>query len=102
MRARATLRRYSSRHSASDASGGRHDRRRRIHAAGRLHALRTSLWYGLSIVPFVLWLGRYAFLIGAGAGQAPEELILRDRMLLALTRRMVLPVPRRRICRSLS
>jgi decaprenyl-phosphate phosphoribosyltransferase len=43
------------------------------------------LWYGLSIVPFLLWLGRYAILIGAGAGQAPEEQILRDRTLLALT-----------------
>lgn len=43
------------------------------------------LWYGLSIVPLVLWLGRYASLIGSGAGQAPEELILRDRTLLALS-----------------
>jgi len=43
------------------------------------------LWYGLSIAPLVLWLGRYASLIRAGAGQAPEELILRDRTLLALT-----------------
>jgi decaprenyl-phosphate phosphoribosyltransferase len=43
------------------------------------------VWYGLSIAPLVLWLGRYASLIGAGAGQAPEELILRDRTLLALT-----------------
>ncbi len=43
------------------------------------------LWYALSIVPFLLWLGRYAALIGAGAGQAPEELILRDRTLLALS-----------------
>ena len=42
------------------------------------------LWYGLSIAPFLLWLVRYATLIGAGAGQAPEELILRDRTLLAL------------------
>ena len=42
------------------------------------------LWYVLSIFPFLLWLGRYASLIGAGAGQAPEELILRDRMLLGL------------------
>jgi decaprenyl-phosphate phosphoribosyltransferase len=42
------------------------------------------VWYGLSIAPFLLWLGRYAILIGAGAGQAPEELILRDRTLLAL------------------
>jgi decaprenyl-phosphate phosphoribosyltransferase len=43
-----------------------------------------TLWYGLSIVPLVLWLGRYAMLIGDGGGQAPEELILRDRTLLAL------------------
>jgi decaprenyl-phosphate phosphoribosyltransferase len=42
-------------------------------------------WYAMSIVPFLLWLGRYAALIGAGAGQAPEELILRDRTLLALS-----------------
>ena len=43
------------------------------------------VWYGLSIAPFLLWLGRYASLIRAGAGQAPEELILRDRALLALS-----------------
>jgi decaprenyl-phosphate phosphoribosyltransferase len=43
------------------------------------------LWYGLSIVPFLLWLGRYASLAGAGAAQAPEELILRDRTLLVLS-----------------
>jgi decaprenyl-phosphate phosphoribosyltransferase len=43
------------------------------------------VWYGLSIAPFLLWLCRYAVLIGAGAGQAPEELILRDRTLLALS-----------------
>jgi decaprenyl-phosphate phosphoribosyltransferase len=42
------------------------------------------VWYGLSIVPFVLWLARYSTLIGSGGGQAPEELILRDRVLLAL------------------
>jgi decaprenyl-phosphate phosphoribosyltransferase len=43
------------------------------------------VWYGLSIIPFLLWLVRYASLAGAGAAQAPEELILRDRMLLALS-----------------
>ncbi|HWJ51049.1 MAG TPA: decaprenyl-phosphate phosphoribosyltransferase, partial [Solirubrobacteraceae bacterium] len=43
------------------------------------------VWYGMSIAPFLLWLARYATLIGAGAGQAPEELILRDRTLLALS-----------------
>ncbi len=42
-------------------------------------------WYALSIAPFVLWLGRYAALIRSGAGQAPEELILRDHALLALS-----------------
>ncbi|HET9471426.1 MAG TPA: decaprenyl-phosphate phosphoribosyltransferase, partial [Usitatibacter sp.] len=44
-----------------------------------------EIWYGLSIAPFLLWLARYATLVGAGAGQAPEELILRDRTLLALS-----------------
>jgi decaprenyl-phosphate phosphoribosyltransferase len=43
------------------------------------------LWYALSIVPFLGWLARYARLIGAGAGEAPEELILRDKALLALS-----------------
>jgi decaprenyl-phosphate phosphoribosyltransferase len=42
-------------------------------------------WYALSIAPLVLWLARYATLVGAGAGQAPEELVLRDRALLALS-----------------
>jgi decaprenyl-phosphate phosphoribosyltransferase len=42
------------------------------------------VWYALSVAPFLLWLARYASLVGAGAGQAPEELILRDRTLLAL------------------
>jgi decaprenyl-phosphate phosphoribosyltransferase len=41
--------------------------------------------YELSLVPFVLWLGRYAALLTGGAGEAPEELILRDRLLLALS-----------------
>jgi decaprenyl-phosphate phosphoribosyltransferase len=43
------------------------------------------LLYELSPVPFVLWLTRYAALLARGAGEAPEELILRDRMLLALS-----------------
>jgi decaprenyl-phosphate phosphoribosyltransferase len=43
------------------------------------------VWYALSIAPFLLWLTRYAALIGAGEGQAPEELILRDRTLLMLS-----------------
>jgi decaprenyl-phosphate phosphoribosyltransferase len=41
--------------------------------------------YALTIAPFLLWLGRYAELVGEGAGQAPEELILRDRTLLTLS-----------------
>ena len=42
------------------------------------------VWYALSMVPLVLSLARYSALVGAGEGQAPEEVILRDRMLLAL------------------
>jgi decaprenyl-phosphate phosphoribosyltransferase len=41
--------------------------------------------YELSLVPFMLWLGRYAQLLARGAGEAPEQLILRDRVLLALS-----------------
>jgi decaprenyl-phosphate phosphoribosyltransferase len=42
----------------------------------------TGPWIPLSLIPFVLWLGRYAGVLGLGAGDAPEELILRDRGLL--------------------
>ena len=38
----------------------------------------------LSMVPFMLWLGRYRGLIRAGAGEAPEELIVRDPGLVSL------------------
>jgi decaprenyl-phosphate phosphoribosyltransferase len=44
-----------------------------------------GVWYGLSIAPFLLWLVRYSRLVEAGTGEAPEELILRDRALLALS-----------------
>jgi decaprenyl-phosphate phosphoribosyltransferase len=44
-----------------------------------------GIWYELSMASFVLWLARYALLIARGGGQAPEELILRDRVLLALS-----------------
>jgi decaprenyl-phosphate phosphoribosyltransferase len=81
---RATLRRYSA-----------HRLRVAMAATAGISGLAYSLWaftrgehvllYGLSIIPFVLWLGRYAALLAAGAGQAPEELILRDRALLALS-----------------
>lgn len=82
--ARATLRRYSLGHLrltllAAAAVAG-------VAYTGWAFTRPAHLiWYGLSIVPFLLWLGRYAVLIGAGAGQAPEELILRDRTLLALS-----------------
>jgi decaprenyl-phosphate phosphoribosyltransferase len=48
---------------------------------------RTShvIWYAVSVVPFMLWLARYSSLIGEGTGEAPEELVLRDRALLALS-----------------
>ena len=39
----------------------------------------------LSILPFGLWLARYATLVADGAGESPEEVILGDRALLALT-----------------
>ncbi len=81
---RATLRRYSLEHL-----------RLTLLAAATVAAVAYTgwaltrpthiVWYGLSIAPFLLWLGRYASLIGVGAGQAPEELILRDRTLLALS-----------------
>ena len=41
-------------------------------------------WYELTIVPFAASLVRYAVLLGRGAGDAPEELIFRDRVLLVL------------------
>jgi decaprenyl-phosphate phosphoribosyltransferase len=39
-------------------------------------------WYQISIVPFATAILRYAQLLDAGEGGAPEELILKDRMLL--------------------
>jgi decaprenyl-phosphate phosphoribosyltransferase len=80
---RRTLRRYS-----------RRMLRRVLAAAAALGCLayaswaftRPELgpWIELSLAPFALWLGRYARMLGSGAGEAPEELILRDPALLAL------------------
>ncbi len=42
-------------------------------------------WYQMSIVPFTTAVLRYAQLLEAGEGGAPEELVLRDRMLLGAT-----------------
>jgi decaprenyl-phosphate phosphoribosyltransferase len=44
----------------------------------------NPVWFQLSIVPFVLGILRYALLIEQGGGGAPEELVLSDRVLLAL------------------
>ncbi len=38
-------------------------------------------WYELSIVPFVLAVLRYALVVQQGGGGAPEEVVLRDRMI---------------------
>lgn len=80
---RATLRRYSARGlrmtlgAAALVAGG-------AYIGWALSRPTHLVWYSLSIIPFLLWLGRYAALVGAGAGEAPEELILHDRVLLAL------------------
>ncbi len=44
----------------------------------------SPVWFELSIVPFVLGVLRYAFLLEEGRGGAPEELVLSDRVLLVL------------------
>jgi decaprenyl-phosphate phosphoribosyltransferase len=41
-------------------------------------------WLALSLIPFALWLGRYAALVRAGAGEFPEELVLHDNALVGL------------------
>ncbi|HUI47122.1 MAG TPA: decaprenyl-phosphate phosphoribosyltransferase [Acidimicrobiia bacterium] len=41
-------------------------------------------WFELSIVPFVLGVLRYALLLDQGQGGAPEDLVLADRVLLAM------------------
>lgn len=82
--ARATLRRYSPAHLRAtllaSAGGGA-----LAYAGWAFTRPAHMALYGLSLLPFGLWLIRYAQLIGAGAGEAPEELILRDRALLALS-----------------
>jgi decaprenyl-phosphate phosphoribosyltransferase len=42
-------------------------------------------WYELTVVPFVLWLLRYALLVEQGDGEAPEDLVLKDRFLLTMS-----------------
>ena len=40
------------------------------------------MWFQLATIPFVLGLLRYALLVDRGEGGAPEELLMRDRVLL--------------------
>lgn len=42
-------------------------------------------WYELTVIPFVLWLLRYALLLDRGDGEAPEETVLGDRFLLTMS-----------------
>jgi decaprenyl-phosphate phosphoribosyltransferase len=50
----------------------------------RSHQDKLS-WYELTVIPLVLWLLRYALLLDRGGGQAPDELVLKDRFLLVMT-----------------
>ncbi|HEV3321593.1 MAG TPA: decaprenyl-phosphate phosphoribosyltransferase [Solirubrobacteraceae bacterium] len=50
----------------------------------RAHSAKLS-WYELTVIPFVLWLLRYALLLDGGEGRAPEELVLRDRFLMTMS-----------------
>ena len=50
----------------------------------RSHQARLS-WYELTVIPFVLWLLRYALLIDRGAGESPDELVLGDRFLMTMS-----------------
>jgi decaprenyl-phosphate phosphoribosyltransferase len=50
----------------------------------RAHTAKLS-WYELTVIPFVLWLLRYALLLDGGEGQAPEDLVLHDGFLLSMS-----------------
>jgi decaprenyl-phosphate phosphoribosyltransferase len=43
-----------------------------------------TLWSGLSIIPFVLGILRYAFLLDKGRGETPEDVVLTDTPLIGL------------------
>ena len=51
--------------------------------AFELPAVHGVPWRLLTIAPVALGLGRYGMLLRAGRGEAPEDLVLRDRVLLA-------------------
>jgi decaprenyl-phosphate phosphoribosyltransferase len=44
----------------------------------------AALWFELSIAPFVLAILRYALVLDAGGGGAPEEVVLGDRVIQGL------------------
>jgi decaprenyl-phosphate phosphoribosyltransferase len=50
----------------------------------KAHGSSGAIWFELSIVPFVLGVLRYALLVDAGHGGAPEDVVLGDRTLQAL------------------
>jgi decaprenyl-phosphate phosphoribosyltransferase len=50
----------------------------------RAHGSAGAIWFELSIVPFVLGVLRYALLVDAGHGGAPEDVVLGDRTLQVL------------------
>jgi decaprenyl-phosphate phosphoribosyltransferase len=45
----------------------------------------VAAWYDITILPFVMWVFRYALLVDQGSGHAPEELVLGDRFLLSMS-----------------
>nr|KEP22983.1 hypothetical protein DA06_13695 [Georgenia sp. SUBG003] len=52
--------------------------------AFQVHDQRDSGWSMASTVPFVVAVLRYAVNVDAGRAEEPEDVILHDRMLLAL------------------
>jgi decaprenyl-phosphate phosphoribosyltransferase len=42
------------------------------------------VWFRASIIPFVLVMLRYAFIVEAGGGGAPEDVVFEDRVLQIL------------------
>ena len=59
-------------------------------------------WWGLSIIPFVIGIMRYALLVDRGEGGAPEELILRDPGMRLVGLAWLAALPRLRPTISLS
>jgi decaprenyl-phosphate phosphoribosyltransferase len=81
---RATLRRYS-RVGLVTLIGGAAALALVAYGMWSLQRPEHGPWYELSLVPFALWLARYGVLLERGAGQAPEEVVLGDRMLVGLS-----------------